>query len=280
MRRPLLREPLVHFLALGAAIFVAFAILADGDEAPRQDEIVVTAGKLEHLATIFSRTWQRPPTRAELEDLVHEHVCEEAAVRQALAMGLDDDDSIIRRRLRQKLEFLTADLAAQQEPTEEVLAAYLEAHADEFRIDPRLSFRHVYFSSDARDEDLSAALAQLQAGADPLTLGDRTLLEPAYSNASPTDIASLFGDDFAARLATLEPGAWVGPVSSAYGLHAVIIDQRDRGRVPTLDEARDLVRSEWDSAQRQRLLDEFYDRLVASYDVDVQWPEPSASEQP
>lgn len=276
MRPRLLREPLLHFLVLGGAIFGAFALVSNGDEASPDDGIVVTPGKIEHLATIFARTWQRPPTRGELEGLVREHVREEAAVRQALSMGLEDDDPVVRRRLRQKLEFLAADLGAQRDPTEEDLAAYLEARAEDFRIDPRLSFRQVYFDPDTRgaslEEDVRAVLARLGAGADPGDLGDRTLLEPAYDEASPADIAAHFGEDFAARLASLEPGAWTGPLASAYGVHVVVVDHVGGGRVPTLDEVRSLVRLEWEAAERQRLIDEFYERLVRAYDVRVEWP--------
>ena len=133
-----LKEPLLHFLLLGAALFAAFSVLSARGEMPG-DAIVVSPGKVEHLAALFSRTWQRPPTREELDGLINDFVREEAAYREGMAAGLDRDDTIIRRRIRQKLEFVAEDLARQIEPSDEDLAAYLAAHPDDFRVDPRLS---------------------------------------------------------------------------------------------------------------------------------------------
>ena len=133
----LLREPLLHFVLLGAAIFAAHSLLAN-HSVDRPAEIIVTQGKLENLVIGFTRTWQRPPTDEELQGLIRDYVREEAAYRKALAMGLDRDDTIVRRRLRQKLEFISDDLVAQTEPTDANLQAFLAAHPEDFRKEPAL----------------------------------------------------------------------------------------------------------------------------------------------
>jgi len=142
----LLREPLLHFVLLGAAIFAVHSLLAN-HSAERPDEIVVTQGKLENLVIGFTRTWQRPPTDEELQGLIRDYVREEAAYRKALAMGLDRDDTIVRRRLRQKLEFISDDLVAQTEPTDANLEAFLSAHPEDFRKEPAFTFSQVYLKS-------------------------------------------------------------------------------------------------------------------------------------
>ncbi|MEC9372358.1 MAG: peptidylprolyl isomerase, partial [Planctomycetota bacterium] len=260
----LLKEPLLHFLLLGAALFALAAVVGGEEEAARDDQIVVTAGKVEHLAAMFGRTWQRPPTAAELKDLVDEHVREEVAFREGVAMGLDRDDAVIRRRVRQKVEFIAEDLAAQVAPTEGELEAFLTAHAEEFRIEPRLWFRQVYFDAEGRGESVeidareTAALLNERPEADASELGDRILLEHAYAGASTREIASVFGEAFAARVAELAPGAWAGPIESAYGSHVVIVDERRDGRIPSLEEVRAAVVREWGDARRREMMDRFY----------------------
>src|ERR1700751_2477737 len=145
----LLREPLLHFVLLGGAIFAAHSLVSRRSGAGPHREIVVSQGKLENLVTGFTRTWQRPPSREELRGLIRDYVREEAAYREAIAMGLDRDDTIIRRRLRQKLEFLNDDLAVNADPTDADLQSFLESHADEFKTGPAVTFQHVYLNPQA-----------------------------------------------------------------------------------------------------------------------------------
>jgi hypothetical protein len=271
----------VHFLLLGAALFVVFSLVS-GDDRPRDDEIIVSAGKIEHLAVLFERTWQRPPTRQELEGLVEDHVREEAGYREGLAIGLDQDDTIIRRRIRQKLDFIAEDLASQVEPTEAQLAAYLAAHPDDFRVDCRLSFRHVYLNPETRGDALDADARELlltlngDATVDASTVGDRILLEHGYAAVSTREITGLFGDAFATAIEGLAPGAWHGPIASGYGVHLVRVDARTEGRLPELAEVRDAVRREWNNARRKELTDAFYREMLERYTVIIEWPEPAA----
>lgn len=280
----LLAEPLVHFLALGALLFAAFSFLSADNDAPRDDQIIVTTGRIEHLAAIFTATWQRPPTQRELDGLIEDYVREEVAYREGMALGLDRDDTVIRRRIRQKLDFVAEDLASLAQPTDEDLAAYLEANPDDFRTDPRISFRHVYFNPGARagtlESDVHEAITQLNGDPDldPAALGDRILLERAYADVSSSDVASVMGPSFAAAVSAMEPGVWQGPVESGYGVHAVIIDARSEGRTPELDEARAEVQREWLNERRVETIDRFYEQLLSRYQVVVQSPAPAGDD--
>jgi len=284
--KKLLDEPLLHFLLIGAAIFAMFFVVRGSDDArPNEEQIVVSAGKVEHLAALFARTWQRPPTRAELEALIEDFIREEAAYREGMAMGLDRDDTIIRRRIRQKLDFVAEDLAAQIEPTDEDLKAHLAAHADAFRVEPRLSFRQVYFDPQSRGEALADDIAEVigvlsgDPSIDAAALGDRILLEHAYASVSQRDVANLLGAEFAEAIAELEVGAWHGPIRSGYGAHAVIVDEKREGRLPELDEVRDAVLREWENERRLEMIDAFYKALVEKYEVIVEWPGADADGQ-
>jgi len=274
----LFAEPLVHFLLLGAVLFAASSLLRD-DDTPNDNDIVVTAGRIEHLAAMFARTWQRPPTRSELEGLINDYVREEAAYREGIAIGLDRDDTIIRRRVRQKFDFIAEDIESLTEPSDDDLAAFLEANPDRFRIEPRLTFRHIYFdperTSDAEVFDLLATLND-DPSMDASRLGDRTLLDLSYVDVSLDEVARFFGQQFALAIAEVEPNVWHGPILSGYGVHLVIIDAVVSGRLPDLDEVRNDVRREWDSARRVRAIENFYDSLLDKYEIAIEWPNPES----
>ena len=241
---------------------------------------MVSAGKIEHLEVLFARTWQRPPTRAELEGLVQGFVREEVAYREAMAVGLDWDDTIIRRRLRQKLEFLAEDFATGAEPSDAELATYLAAHPDDFRIDPRLTFIQVYLDPDARGDALEADVQQLLAALngdpalDSAMQGDPILLQHGHADVSEREIADRFGSPFAASVIELQPGAWRGPFESGYGVHLVRVDARTEGRFPELAEVREAVRREYDHVRRNEGLEEFYREMLGRYEIRIEWPEP------
>ena len=279
----MVHEPLLHFLLIGAALFGVFPFLRD-DGAPRRDQIVVSAGKIEHLAALFARTWQRPATHEELEGLINDFIREEAAYREGLALGLDRDDPIIRRRIRQKLDFLAEDLASQVEPTKADLTSYLATHPEDFRTAPRLSFRQVYVNPEQRrnglDADVRALVMALNSdpSIDASGLGDRIPLEHGYAHLSTRDIANLFGAPFAAAIVGLEPGTWQGPIPSGYGVHLVIVDERHAGRQPTLDDVRDAVRRDWENTRRQAMIDQFYRTLLKKHEIIVERPKAGAQE--
>lgn len=281
----LLREPMTHFLVLGAALFYLHAYL-QGDDSPTEQQIVVTAGKVEHLAALFVRTWQRPPTATELHGLVDDYVLEEVAYREGKAMGLDQNDTILRRRIRQKLDFVAEDLSTHIEPTTTDLEGYLKQHADKFRKAPRLTFRQVYFDLDRHTEDLEATVSSViaklrrDASIDASEQGDRTLLEFRYADVSQTEIAGLFGEHFSREVVAFEPGVWDGPVPSAYGVHLVVVDDLQPGRQPELDEVRRDVLREWRHTSREELTTKFYQELLKKYEVVVEWPQFASEEEP
>jgi len=277
------KEPLVHFLLIGVALFAAYSLMSSRDAVPR-DAIVVSAGKIEHLVALFARTWQRPPTRQELDELINDFTREEVAYREGMAIGLDRDDTIIRRRIRQKLEFIAEDFASQIEPSDDQLAEYLTVHADQFRVDPRLTFRQVYLNSDKRGDtvfndarDLLIALKG-DPSIDAITRGDRILLEHGYADVPLREVASLFGQQFAAAVVDIEPGVWSEPIESGYGVHLVFVDERIEARLPELDEVRDQIRREWDNVRRLEAIDSFYRNMLEKYEVIIELPEPEGQD--
>jgi len=271
-----LREPLLHFLLAGGALFLLHGLL-NRDASPADGEIVVSEARVASLAEGFARTWMRPPTAEELQGLVDDYVAEEVYYREALALGLDRDDTIVRRRLRQKLEFLFDDIASAPPPTDAQLQSWLEAHAAKFAEPERLSLQQVLFSPARRGDgargEAERALAELRAGrgpADPRQLGDPTLLPPALESASLPEIAAAFGNDFADRLEEAPVGEWIGPVPSTFGLHLVRVDDREAEELPALAEIRPRVLSDWEAGQRRGANDAFLARLLAKYEVRIE----------
>ena len=276
----ILKEPLAHFLVLGALIFAGYG-LRSRHAAPAPGQIVVSQGQLASMMVGFTRTWQRPPTPEEWEGLVKERVREEVYCREALALGLDRDDTIIRRRLRQKMEFISDDMAAPTPATDAELSAYLAAHPDSFRVEPRFTFRHVFLNPEKHGENLARDAARLlarlkRAGstADAAALGDPFLLEHEFASVPAREVEKQFGKDFAAKLTGIPPGQWQGPVASGYGVHLVLVSERVEGSLPALADVRETVRREWDSARRKEANENFYRELLKGYTVTVEALEP------
>lgn len=269
----LLREPLVHFLVLGAALFALYALVGGEGDAPA-GEIVVTEGRVRNLAETFTRTWQRPPTAVELDNLVEDFIREEVLYREAVALGLDRDDTVIRRRLRQKLEFVSGDAIA-AEPTEAELAALLAANPDAYRVEALVDFSQVFLDpvkrGGALDADAAAFLDALRGGrASAEQAGDGRMLEPRYARLSETDVERLFGADFAAALRDRPIGEWFGPVRSGYGVHLMLIEARTPGRPALPGEVRDQLVRDWAAGLRQRALDEQYAGLRSRYVIRIE----------
>jgi hypothetical protein len=280
----LLREPLVHFLLLGAGLFLLFDIVGDSDDASTE-RIVVSTGRVAQLTEIFTRTWQRPPTEKELAGLIEDHIREEVYYREAMAMGLDRDDTIVRRRMRQKLEFVTDDLVAAVVPTEEQLETYLREHPDDFRVPSRLSFRQIYFNRDRRGgeqalDDAESLLTRLNAAGskiDPDVAGDSLMLGGSFDDIFDIDVVRHFGKEFAMALADVPVGPWSGPLESAYGLHLVLIREREPGLLPPLDKVRDVVQREWEAVRRSEVTEAFYQSLRGRYEVSIESDETEAA---
>jgi hypothetical protein len=270
-----LKEPLLHFLLLGLAIFGAYGLLGPDEQPP--SSIVVTEGIINGQIESFSRTWLRPPTPQEVDGLIREYVREEVYYREGMALGLDRDDTVIRRRLMQKLEFVAEAAGMATEPTDEELRAYLEQHRDAYRTDARVSFVHVFLNAERRGDAVGQDAAQLLASLrsskdaiDPATLGDSTLLERQFEDVPLRDIATQFGDEFAGRVASLPVGLWQGPIRSGYGMHLVLVSARTDGRAPELDEVRDVLRRDWLNEQRTAANEAYYQSLLKRYTVTIE----------
>jgi hypothetical protein len=266
---------MLHFLVLGAGLFL-LSVLVRGPQTAPGDRIHVDATRVEQLAEEFARTWQRPPTRPELDGLVDEFVREEVYYREAIAMGLDRDDTVVRRRMRQKLEFLSHDVAPAAEPDDAALEAHLAAHLEAYRIEPRVALRQVFVSRDRRGDaahpDARALLARLAADPAAASAGDASLLPASLPLSSLREIGRVFGDVFAAEVAKLAPGRWSGPIESGFGLHLVFVEEHEAGRPPRLDEVREAVRSDWLDARRAEANEAFYRSLRDRYEVIVDVP--------
>jgi len=272
----LLRAPLVHFLILGAGLFLLFGFFGEADE-DRRGQIVISRGDVDQLVLGWTKTWQRPPTAEELSGLIEDRIREEVYYREALALGLDSDDTIVRRRMRQKLEFLTDDLTLAVNPTDEELQSFLTEHAERFHVAPRVSFEHVYLSRDRRrnalEADVERILSVLTTGGgdvDPESVGDPILLPRRFDLVSEDEVQKLFGPDFAAGLAGLPTGRWTGPVESGYGVHLVLIRAREAAAAPSLDQVRRAVERDWRAMRRDEAAAAFYETLRERYTITVE----------
>ena len=274
----LFREPLFHFLILGAVIFVAHGVITR-HKTDKPGEIVVTQGAVENLITGFTRTWQRPPTEDELRGLVTDYIREEAAYREALALGLDRDDMIVRRRLQQKLEFLSDDLATRTQPSDADLQSFLEAHKGMFQTEPLLTFRQIYFNPQLHGvnlhRDASRVLDRLRtprSHKSEIDAGDPFLLQENFDHISPADLKNTFGEKFASAISALPVGSWQGPIDSGYGAHLVYVAKNTPSRLPDLAEVREQVRRDYFDARRREATEKFYSALLHRYNVRIEPP--------
>ncbi len=270
-----LKEPLLHFVFIGLALFALYAWL-NPDELAGDDSIVVTPGQVETLAANFSRTWNRPPTAEELKHLVDSFVVEEIYYRQALELGLDRDDPVVRRRMRQKMEFMTADVSEALQPQEQALRQYLQDNPDAFRQDPVFSFQQVYFPYDTDAGELEALKTRLEQGESVETV--QTLLPSSMEDASAFSVNRNFGEGFADKLTRLPLEQWSGPLESGFGLHLVRVTHFTPGYLPELPEVRGEVEREWRVQQNRLLKERMLDALLADYDITIQWPSDAPSD--
>ncbi len=264
------REPLLHFFAIGGLIFLLFVAIDDKGEAPA-DVIVVTPERIDQLAARFKSVWKRMPTDDELDTLVDENIREEVYYREALALGLDRDDAVVRRRLRQKMEFLTDTGADLLKPAAGELEAYYAANELTFRRGPRLAFEQIYLGEAPGSESITRSLNALQS--DPVTglsaLGERTLLPAQLGLSPPEAVDGVFGKGFFERLAKLSPEVWAGPVASGYGVHLVRIGESLAARTPPLEEIRDNVLRDWKAGKARELRELYYARLRERFVIEI-----------
>lgn len=276
----LLKEPLLYFVIIGGLVFALNQKIDPETRIPGDGDIVVTPGRIEQLSTVFQKTWQRPPTGAELKGLIEDFVLEEIYYREAKTAGLDQDDTLIRRRLRQKLEFLSDDLSA-VEATDQDLRAFMEENPERFALPGSFTFKQIFFHPDKLGENPDEALAEaavlLEEGKEPE--GHSSLLPQAMLEATPMQVAGTFGKEFADALTGLETGKWLGPLKSSFGFHFVKVDEREAGGMPEFEQVRPQVQREWEHEKRESFRDKFNRKLLEKYEVTIEWPEPQTPEE-
>ena len=273
--RGLSRQPLIHFLVAGLVLF-GVATLVEHKRNTRSTAIHVSAAEIRRLVEVWSRQYGRSPSPAEVQGLISDYVREEVYYREALASGLDQGDSIIRRRLVEKMEFLSQEIAG-GEPDEEELQAYFERNPQKFEVPAQMAFSHIYFSpakhGAAVEDDARAALAVLStrgsASRPEANLGDAFMLQREYPLQTRDEVKSLFGEQFAIGLFALAPGQWQGPIQSSYGLHLVRVTQFTPSHVPQLAEVRSQVLTDFKNERLQAASEAYYARLRERYRVDV-----------
>jgi hypothetical protein len=269
-------EPLLHFLFIGAALFAIYHWLnpAAADTVTSR-RIELTNDDIRQLEIGWLSQWHRPPTQDELRKLVEEKVREEILYREGLALGLDRDDTIVKRRMAQKMEFLSDDVSDLQEPSLEELKTWYAKNGSQFASPARITFRHVYFSPDKRGAQAqdAARLALEKIGkkgdaTQAMTLGDRFMFQNFYAASTPDDVAKVFGVKFSEALANLKPGAWNGPIESGLGWHLVWVESITPKRVPEFEEVelKD-IKSQWVSAQRTETKRQLFTAMRERYEI-------------
>lgn len=273
----LLREPLVQFAVLAGLLFFFLSGSETSETLVAENQIVISSAEVDRMAMAWVKTWQRPPSGDELDGLIREAIREQVLYREALALGLDRDDVVIRRHLRQKYEFVTQDLAYDTNPDEGTLRAFYAAQPERYARSAQLTFSHILFSPDRRGEAAAAdavqALVDLESASDPQAadlLGDATSLPPGFTAVSGHEVEAMFGPGFATALLEIEPGRWAGPVASSYGLHLVWLSDKVPGDVAAFEEVRQRVRDDWVYDQRVSANEAVFQQLLARYEVVVE----------
>lgn len=272
--KKLIKEPLIHFLLLGGALFLLFQLVNPQKGEPGAKEIVITSGIQEQLAAQYESVWGRPPSSQELEGLEAAYIREEILFREALAMGLEEGDGVIRQRLVEKMEFVAGETGDFPVPTNAELQAFLDAHPDRFQMDARTSFKQVFFDPDQHEGAPSGtillALAQLTgkgADADLSQWGEGGMFGESFGDFLQQDVIALFGEEFGEELMKAPEGIWYGPVSSVFGEHLIYVTGRERGQNPTLGEVREAVSNAWTAEQLTRSREAWFEEVKSGYTI-------------
>ena len=273
----LLKEPLLQFLIIGGVIYGAYALFAAPEDDYRDNMILVNSNRIDAMISEWEARWNRPPTRQEIDGLIQAYIKEDVLYRQAVAMGLNEDDPITRRRMAQKLEFLTSDLARLQEPKEGELEQFFEDNIDAYRDPDRISFTQLFFDPDARGDatlvDAERVLEQVRAVGEPTEdmaeLSDRFMLQNYFASASELDIRRQMGSGFAEQVVKLAPGQWHGPVLSGFGVHLVYVYSFQQAPQPEFENVQARVVEDWQAEKREEFNAEFLKSLKERYNIVV-----------
>jgi parvulin-like peptidyl-prolyl isomerase len=265
MMKRILKEPLFHFLVGGVLLFAAHAWLNRG-VSDEPETVRITAAEVNWLKETWALQWQRQPNEQELRGLVSDYLKEVLLAREATALGLDVNDTVVRRRLAQKMEFLLEDTARLAEPAEEELRRLYIAGGVRYQAPARISFSQIFFNSEAAAKSALAKVSTHPAS----ELGDRTLLESDFKDTDQQAVTGMFGNQFAEKLFTLEPGRWHGPVASGYGFHLIRISDLQLGKSQPFEAVRSKVLEDWQRSQHTQINSQFYTSLLKKYDVQVE----------
>lgn len=274
----LLKEPLVQFLVIGACIYGAYALFGEPQEDFRDTTIRVDSNRINAMISQWEKRWNRLPTRKEIDGLIQAYIREDVLYRQAVAMGLNEDDPITRRRMAQKLEFLTSDLSQMQQPQAGELEQYFAKNQASYRGIDTISFIHVFIDPDKRGDttldDAAEILAQLKAAGEPnaetIQAGDRLMLQNNFSSATGLDIRRQLGSGFAEVVMTLEPGQWHGPVLSGYGVHLVYVYEFVEAPPAVFENVQARVLEDWHEQKREQFNADFLDSLKSRYQIVIE----------
>jgi peptidyl-prolyl cis-trans isomerase C len=277
-----LHEPLVHFLLIGLALFVVYAFVNHGQSANVNHQIVISLDDVRQLDISFVSQWHRQPTQEEFTGLIEGFIRQEILYREGLAMGLDKDDTIVKRRMAQKMEFLSEDVASAHEPSTQELKDWYGKNSQKFALPDRTTFRHLFFSFDRRGQraqsDAAAALEKIAGKPEDsraaVALADPFMFQDYYGDRGPDQLAKEFGPSFALGLFQLKPGSWQGPIESGYGWHLVWIESIVPGRIPAFEEVEPDVKTAWLADQKAIAWHDAYAAMRAKYEVVV--PQPPA----
>jgi len=267
------KEPFLQFLAMGALLFVIYGWANAGQKDPRGKQIIIGEGERDRLSSVWQQQWNRQPTESEIQALLDQYIREEIYYREALAMRLDHNDQVIRRRLAQKMEFLAKDLADMTQPEEEDLARFFKEHQEDYLQAPQITFSHIYFSPDKRthpEMDARQMLAQItdQLAEQLNNKGDRFSFQTHYANRKPLEISQLMGSAFAKTLFELgETGKWLGPIQSGYGYHLVCIHQLKEAYLPDWKSVEDQLKVDYRYQQQKSLNKGLYEKLKTQYEI-------------
>jgi peptidyl-prolyl cis-trans isomerase C len=274
----LFKEPLLQFLIIGAAIYGAYALFAAPEVDYRDTVVLVDSNRIDAMIGEWESRWNRPPTRQEINGLIQAYIKEDVLYRQAVAMGLNEDDPITRRRMAQKLEFLTSDLARMQEPVEGELEQFFQENQEVYRDPDMISFTQIFVDPDARGDatldDAAEILEQVKAAGEPgeetSQLGDRFMLQNYFASATELDVRRQLGSGFAEQVMKLAPGQWHGPVLSGYGVHLVYVYDFLEAAPPVLEQVQARVLEDWHSQKRDEFNAEFLESLKSRYEIIIE----------
>lgn len=264
-----LREPLFHFLLIGAAIFAVAGLDGEGDSTRDPDQIILTRANQDRIQERFQATWRRSATPDEMAMLVEDAIRGEVYVREARALGLDRGDAAVRQRLRQKMAFLITSAVAAEAPSDDALRAYFKENAEAYLRKGRVSFEQVFLGEVPSEAAVESALSSLRAGGDPDQIGQRTLMPPAMRLSGEQAIDATFGRGLFAALSEAPPGEWSGPVRSGFGVHLIRVTERQDAELPEFETVREQVLGNWRQAEAERFEVEAYQRMRDRYEIDI-----------